>query len=203
MTDPRRDAYKNPRHRPYAAEVGGVAIEALDRLAVKPEWRGGTGRHWLYEDHSTLAYTVQLLGLLYRTPKWLDLFALRHAGYNGFFQDNLQEFYTALPMHEGERDWIAAMIPARGHVNDVASEIRSLDREKYDRAEAVTAGRWQPVGGKDLLDRWWAWRRGIFEYEGHDSIDIACRALGAMCGNLVPEHPLPQGYVQNYLKGQS
>jgi hypothetical protein len=101
-------------------------------------------------------------------------------------------FKTGLPFEEGERRWLARINDSTSHV---VNEIRWQGRQKH-REHTLTAGRWQPAGGQDPLDRWWAWRRGLFEYEGQNTVKLVCRALRDMGSILVPNMPSPPTYVQ-------
>ncbi len=97
-------------------------------------------------------------------------------------------FRRALPFHEGERDWVA------WHNDDTPNTISEIRWYGREAKVALTAGRWQPLAGQDMLDRWWDWRRGIRDYEGQHSRGIACNALRGMGSILVPNYPLPPEY---------
>jgi hypothetical protein len=156
-------------------------------LARTPEWRGGTKRRWLPSDHVAFRETIYFLDYAHeaqesvRTP----------AGVRDSREDfplawHVDQAHIALPFSEGERLWLinhGVVSPQEDAAQAVVSEA------KYDDT-VMDAGQTRPIDGRGLLDRWWAWRRGVFEFEDEISLDIACKALAGIVDITVPRMPL-------------
>jgi hypothetical protein len=164
-------------------------------LGVETEWRGGTGRRWDYADRVSFHATLPLLLLLQQAQTKLIIDEdgpgpIDDPDEGMPLDHHISVFHHALPFYEGERDWLAWR---NDNTRDIVGEVRWTGRQK-PRDVVLTAGRWQPVGGQNLLDRWWDWRRGIFDYEGQDSRQLACNALRRIGAILVPNYPPPPEY---------
>jgi hypothetical protein len=171
-------------------------MNALGLLAMKSEWRSGTSRRWLAADHASFRATLPVVLLLHEAQTSLFIEDGSAGSYDPYEEMPLSHhadlFQAALPFDEGERIWLAWL---DHNASDVVNEIRWHGRQKR-RSHALTAGLWQPAGGQDALDRWWAWRRETYEYEGQNAIKYACRGLRGIGSILVPNMPSPPNYVQ-------
>jgi hypothetical protein len=59
----------------------------------------------------------------------------------------------------------------------------------------MSAGIRRVIHGRDLLQRWWSWRRETGEYAGQGSLDQARDALEGVIELIAPELGLPETYV--------
>lgn len=187
------DWHRENPHGSLAPRLGVAAMHTLRPLRVEAEWRGGTGRRWGHADYAAFYPTLSLLSVL--AQEGPELVIDRAAGpvYDSVGEDmrldyHIDSFKRALPFHEGERDWVA------WHNDDTPVIMREIRFYGSQGAVALSAGRWQQFAGQGMLDRWWDWRRGIHDYEGQFSREIACNALRGMGSILVPNYPLPPEY---------
>jgi hypothetical protein len=107
------------------------------------------------------------------------------------YMATMATFRTSLPFTEAERRWLF----------DEGCELPNLHEDAWFESargtdeELVSAGVVRVVHGRDLLQRWWSWRREIGEYAGQGSLDQARSALEGVIGLLAPESGLPETYV--------
>jgi hypothetical protein len=91
--------------------------------------------------------------------------------------------HAALPFSEAERAWLLA--------KDEQNWSEGLIGEA---AEIMSAGVRRVVQGRDLVRRWWAWRRDTDEFAGQGGLDEARQALGIIADTLVIEAQWPRNY---------
>lgn len=60
----------------------------------------------------------------------------------------------------------------------------------------VEAGLRRVVKGRDLMRRWWAWRRDLDEFADQGGLDQARAALVNLAGELIPPEGLPYIYYE-------
>jgi hypothetical protein len=106
-----------------------------------------------------------------------------------------QEFgrlHTALPFSEAERAWLLGK-----------DEQDLPDGIIGDSAEIMSGGILRVVQGRELVRRWWAWRREADEFAGQGSLDEARQALGVLANTLViePNWPLEYPDIRARLQG--
>jgi hypothetical protein len=176
-----------------AAQLGLAAIRAVDDLADEPEWRGGTRRLWLPNDHNSFGSVLEFAHRASEAQGHMDLFSTGpYPEYeDGTYDVNLDMFHTALPFSEAERHWLiyTRYHEIRGLYNKTpVGIIRQRGTTDYD------AGRSREVRGRDLLDAWWAWRRDIFEFQEQGGIDYALAGLRGIAKILVPHTPEVESY---------
>jgi hypothetical protein len=103
-------------------------------------------------------------------------------------------FRTALPFAEAERRWLFdedCDIPVELSASHDEAWFESARRQEE---ELVSAGVVRVVRGRDLLQRWWSWRRETGEYAGQGSLNQARSALKGVIGLMAPELGLPETY---------
>lgn len=91
--------------------------------------------------------------------------------------------HAALPFTEPERAWLWG---ANGR--DAPEGLVG------EAAEIMAGGVLRVVQGRDLVRRWWAWRRETDEFAGQGSLDEARQTLGMLAETLVTEPNWPREY---------
>jgi hypothetical protein len=122
--------------------------------------------------------------------------------------DAHRAFLDALPFSDAERRWLVARAnEADDRYRDFGSstEIKStedpLDYIAGCQDTIVTLGRHQAVSGRELLDRWWDWRRDTGAFQEHGSQVAVLAALGGIAllvntpvGHVFPPHEALRRY---------
>lgn len=93
--------------------------------------------------------------------------------------DQLESLHCALPYSEAERRWL--------RVNYAEPPTESGRWESIRRQEiaVVSNGLVQVMHGREMLRKWWAWRRETDEFAGQGSLDEACAALNTLASMFV------------------
>jgi hypothetical protein len=180
--------YQESPYGPVAAELGLAAIRAVNVLAETPEWRGGNQRRWLPSDHVAFRETIEFAYQAHEAQARLCMpESVRDSREEFPLAWHLDQAHQTLPFSEGERHWL--IVHGVGPQEDVAQVV--VRETKGDEAAAVMdAGLWRPLDGRGLLDRWWAWRRSVFEFEDSLALDMACKALSGVADIAVPRMSL-------------
>jgi hypothetical protein len=96
---------------------------------------------------------------------------------------SLTDIHVALPYDEAERSWLSA---AYCEAYDEAGAA-SIGVIRQRQAEEIMAGGLRRViDGRDLMRRWWAWRRQTNEFTGQGSLSIARQALRSLIETVAP-----------------
>jgi hypothetical protein len=104
-------------------------------------------------------------------------------------------FRAALPFAEAERNWLLDDHRLdEGRSGSPGTEPWIAIARKSETS-LMSSGIVRVVRGRDLLERWWAWRRETGEYAGQGSLDQARSALEGVIGLLAPELGLPAPYL--------
>lgn len=182
----------------YATLAGQAALRALDYLADDPVWRDGAQRCWLPSDDTTFASTVACITLLGVAKH--DVSIGRHMAEdtgkptdNAFLRAEATSLHAALPLTEGEREWLwsesaSAVLWNNGSWRTephLARNYADAIKEAKDHI-IYEAGRQRVIVGQEVLDAWWTWRRAAFEFEGQESVDLARQALRGIGDILIP-----------------
>jgi hypothetical protein len=93
--------------------------------------------------------------------------------------------HGALPFSEAERTWLG---------EKEWSSADMTDDLMGETAEIMSGGVLRVLQGRELVRRWWAWRRQTNEFAGQGSLDEACRQLGVLAERLVIERHWPLEY---------
>lgn len=97
--------------------------------------------------------------------------------------------HAALPFNEAERGIVCSAYRAdsgeAGAYREIPSQIRQQE------FEIVSAGLGSVVRGRDLMRRWWAWRREADDFDGQDSLSRAKTALIQLVGLFVSPECMP------------
>ncbi len=182
--------YQESPYGPVAAELGLAAVRAVDILADIPDWRGGTKRRWLPSDHVAFRETIEFAYQAHEAQARLCMPEDVIGSYEGYpLEWHLDQVPRALPFSEGERHWLIDwfyVADGSGPQEDAAQVVA----REAKQAAVMDAGQGRWLDGRGLLDRWWAWRRGVFEFEDSFALDIACKALSSIADITVPRMPL-------------
>ena len=109
----------------------------------------------------------------------------------------VSEFHSTLPFDEAEGNWLLGLYGAMfSNTDTTTSAIVSRIRQRQPE-EIISSGLRRVIDGRDLLRRWWAWRRDTDEYAGQGALDLSRDALYTMIDTLSPDLKLrlPESYV--------
>ena len=176
-------------------EVAGLAYRLLDSLSQDVTALEGDVHGWTVADEEAvnLTWETDWLARLVVPPKTVPDEARTD------FVELMVSFRTALPFTEAERNWLldGNRNPDRVPHYEVGAEGSASWRELASQSEdeVMSAGIRRVIHGRDLLYRWWSWRREAGEYAVQGSLDQARSALERVIGLLAPELGLPETYV--------
>jgi hypothetical protein len=166
---------------PYGRGPALLALRASDLLydlCDVPEWSEAQRWRWVTSDklafHGWYSLEVDLLDAL--AEPGLD----RTQVYD--ILNQVTDFRQTLPFDNGEASWLFNAYAPIFFRGDAISVIRQRKPE-----EIVSCGLRRVVDGRELLRRWWAWRRETDEYRGQGTIDLARAALRALAAKLSPD----------------
>lgn len=180
----------------YDKEVARYAFSALGQLSIDIATLEADEHGWTSADYGTLLDLGDLdheAGLMVPpspTP-------LEHRFQYG---DQITALHTALPVAEAERRWLFGGGKASGGHEGVRSDLRISYRDwgqiaRTSEAELVSDGILRRVHGRDLLQRWWFWRRELGAYADGAGLNQARDSLEGLIRLLAPELGLPESYT--------
>jgi hypothetical protein len=158
-----------------AIYVGCIAADALADLTVEPNWSAGQRRQWIGRDGWSFHECQEIDQAVPHARAELDVSDA------AVLSNLLHSFHTALPYSQAEWHWLHEAYydlpvgPGRWNI---------IRRQEI---QLVSSGLRQVVYGRDLLRRWWAWRRQTDEFQGQGTLDIARGALAGLVENFHPE----------------
>lgn len=160
--------------------LGVAAVDTLYDLCEVPRWTEGN-RRWAPSDkwsfHNWFNIEVKIPAA--QAEMGTDIEDLNAV---------LLQFHGALPFDEVERDWLFdAYDKAYGE-----NSIKTLRRQE---ATIVSGGLRRVIQGRDLMRRWWSWRRETDEFSGQGSLDLAREALRELVETYSPDMELPEPYL--------
>jgi len=189
---------------PVVAELGFAAERVLPDLASYPDWRGSASRRWLSCDHVTFHGTLDCARLSDSVQSYLGwlhrgrLFGSSHNDwaeqyghwYGSFIDQRLDEyidyFHRSLPFTAQERRWLISRVfgssPYQSLNEEEAVRVVGLSETSLGDGESLAT-----LKGGEVLDRWWAWRRGAFEFAEDGGVVGASRALSGIVSVAVPD----------------
>jgi hypothetical protein len=181
----------------FGSALGESAIFMLQELVepkIESRLQGGEPVKWDRSDRKAFAMLNDLEGNIGFIEPAPDPVVSGNDIYRLF-----QEFgrlHAALPFSEAERVWLLRK-----------SSDEWPDGLIGEAAEIMSNGVRQVVRGRELVRRWWAWRRETDEFVGQGSLDEARQALGVLAETLVieskrPEYPDIRARLQD-LAGES
>ena len=180
-------------------ETYSLAIRAFD--AVLAVWEGAPvpdsgERRWFVSDHDALSASmafedrVRSKGFPPEVP----------TGVRAELTGYLDRWHAALPFNEAEREIVCSAYQSDSGEVEAYREIPSqIRRQEF---EIVNAGLRSVVRGRDLMRRWWAWRREADEFAEQGSLSQAKAALIQLVGHFVPPENMPP-HISYDLQGSS
>jgi hypothetical protein len=174
-------------------EIGGVAHHLLDLLSQDVAPLEADVHGWTQADSYALGLTqeVDWLARLLVPPDAVS------ADHRMEFIELMATFRAALPFAEAERNWLLDEHRFDDEPGGPGSpcDERWLEIARKSETQLVSAGLSRVVHGRDLLQRWWSWRRETGEYAGQESLGHARDALRGIIGLVAPELGLPETSV--------
>lgn len=106
------------------------------------------------------------------------------------FNTKWTQFQTALPLSQGEREWLLGL-EYSGHSKDFSAQSlgEALSRQE---GHITDAGVRRVVSGHELLHRWLAWRRETDQFKGQGTLDLARHALVNLVEVVTPHLEIPE-----------
>jgi hypothetical protein len=174
-------------------------------------------RYWTEQDHDSFGSAISIERTSRRLRMSLDLTLDQRQTIADQLLGSLATLREALPYSEAERRWLVdthEQLTAqhseyytggtgeRLSIRPPSGEL--LQHIKATEGEIVSAGLRQVVQGRDLVRRWWSWRRQTDEFADQGSREIVHLALNELSAMLVPsyEQHVEAGVRWHYLPGQ-
>lgn len=171
-------------------EIAGLGRELLGLLSQDLAPLGADAHGWTEPDSRALGITQEFdwLARLLIPP---EVVSAEHRMEN---IELMATFRAALPFAEAERKWLLDDYHP-GERGASVGDPRWAELIRQREVSLVSAGVSRVVHGRDLLQRWWSWRREAGEYADQGSLDQARYALEGIVGLMAPEIGLPEPYV--------
>jgi hypothetical protein len=172
-----------------AGDLGFRAVDALYDLCDVPAW-SEERRGWKQSDRFALDGWHNVEGGVVSALGDPEITAEQVEG----LTELLFEYNVALPFDEAERHWLF-------DVYNETSGRGSIGVVRRQEGRIVTAGLRRVVCGRELMQRWWSWRRDTDQFAGQGSVDLAREALRVIVETTCPGMELPETYLA--LRGAS
>ncbi len=177
--------YENPGDA-YLLGIGAldVLIEGSKDAPVRTDGE----RRWFVSDHRALLASMSFEDRIRSNGLPSELPADARAELNGY----LDSWHTALPFNEAERGIVCSAYRSVSRKVCAYREVPGqLRRQEF---EIVNVGLRRIVRGRDLMRRWWSWRREMDEFAGQGSLAEAKAALIRITGRMVSPDKMPYIY---------
>lgn len=163
----------NDGQSPSRQFVAEHALEAVSALGTPPPETVRRNLRWLNVDSHSYVAVFEFEDAIDRLGLPGDLSSDEREAVNG----DLAEWHLALPFNESERRLI---LEEDAIANDPLILRRMIGRKAiFDRGEV------REVTGRELIQRWWKWRRGVEQFEGGNGVERGRRALYRLAGRLI------------------
>ncbi len=190
-------------------ETAGSALSAARQLLLYASVPSSGRRTWLAGDTASLN---SMFWMEYALPEAIESPYLTPS-YRAPLKELADTYHGALPYVEPERSWLVrsrdeSWERQRNDPDRRPGPMETVPGIKLAEGEIVSAGRVVRVTGRDLLRRWWSWRRGVDEFEGEGTLNLARETLVKIGELLVtPEarrfvHIVPGDPESRYRYGQ-
>lgn len=177
----------------YDKIVGELAFRSLDDLSVDLAGLEADEHGWTRIDYSALRniHEADWLGRLLVPPATATLDS--RLAYNG----GIASLRQSLPFSEAERHWLF----------DDPDKIRRksgglwgisptyIEAVRQSETSLMSSGLRRVVHGRDLVQRWWSWRRAAGEYADGGGLSQARESLHGLVLLLTPELGVPESYA--------
>jgi hypothetical protein len=177
----------------FDKEVGELAFRVLDYLSVDLAGLETDEHGWTkvdYDAFSDLQQADHLAQLM--VPPTTATLDSRQA-----FNERMAAFNQALPFSDAERQWLFDD-PDRKQYKTLAfgtTDPKYIEAVRQSEAQLMSAGLYRVVRGRDLMQRWWSWRRETGEYaDGRGGLSQARESLHGLVLLLTPELGVPESY---------
>ena len=160
--------------------LGVAAYDTLYDLCEVPQWIEAARRwvpsdKWCFHNWSNLEIKVPAA----RAELKADVEDL---------DDAVLRLHGAMPFDEVERSWLLGTYDEAYGPNSIA-----IIRRREDTI--VSGGLRRVVQGRDLMRRWWSWRREADEFSGQGSLDQARDTLADLVETYAADQALPERYL--------
>jgi hypothetical protein len=163
--------------------LGLAAVDALHDLCDVPEWTEARRGRWLQSDKFAFHgwFVIEEKTALAQAEPDIKAEQVEHINVGLF------HYRVALPFDEAERRWLYDAYAEAWGPNSI-----SVIRRK--EGAIVSGGLHRVIYGRDLMRRWWAWRRETDEFRGQGTVDLAREALREIIETVSPDLGLPEPY---------
>ncbi len=147
--------------------VSDLAYDLLSGLSEQPPVGTSQQRRWISSDYSTF----NELQFFERAAPYAQ--ADLDGDFRAALNVQLHTLRSALPYSEAERVWLyRGLLDSEGYPSH--DRLHIVRRQE---AAIVSSGVRQVIYGRELLRRWWSWRREADEFSGQGTLDMARHAL--------------------------
>lgn len=152
-------------------EIAAHAFDASEALSVHPPEASSRNLRWLESDHRSFHLSGAFEDLIMdrNLPRELSTTTRRIAN------DDLAGWRAALPYSEAER----ALVFDWDRFGATPELVRGLGHTTI-----LDCGVEKEVSGRELMQRWWNWRRGMDRYAETNSAELAREALHCFAEHL-------------------
>ncbi len=166
------------------ALLGLKAYDALYDLCDVAEWSEARRGYWAPSDKRSLQgwFNIEEKTAPAQAEPTINIDQVDH------MNELLFQYHAALPFDEVEREWLHKTYAEAWGPNSIGIVRRQ-------EAAVVSGGLHRVVYGRDLMRRWWAWRRETDEFQGQGTVDLAREALRALIETTHPDIGLPETYL--------
>ncbi len=180
-----RNEMEHDEHRPvegyrYGNDSRNMATagEGFIREVVEnsEKVQSGEPRVWNESDDMALEVWIEAEFLVpFLAPK--DGVVTTDESYELF--SDIGRLHGAVPFSDAERHWLV------DKYRDM-SDDKQRSRLREQEIHLMSGGVRQVVQGRDLMRRWWSWRRQVDEFEGQRSLDAAIEAMQKIVDKVTP-----------------
>lgn len=173
--------------------VGDIAVRSLDCLSRDVTGLEADEHGWTQLDHEAFSSL--------REGDWLARLLVPPAtatvGSRVAFNAGMASLRQALPFSEAERQWLFDDPDAKRRKEfGLAMDQNYVEAVRQSEAQLMSGGLRRVVHGRDLMQRWWSWRRETGEYaDDRGGLNQARESLKDLIMLLTPELGLPESYT--------
>lgn len=172
----------------FSANTSSAAAEFLERLCEPRQ--GDDPSQWSDADDKEFAVWKELEDSFRLMPLPAELGVDEQLLQ---FHQNVDILHASLPFCEEERNWLIGATNAR---RDFLIPFRRVaDWHIHQEQRIMVAGIRKVVQGRELVHRWYDWRRERNEYSGQDALPVARSVLWRLMQMLTPDAPQPEAYA--------
>lgn len=153
--------------------VAEYAIDVVSALGVRPPETVKRNLRWLNVDSNSYLAAFEFEDAIDRWGLPRDLSSDEREAVNG----DLSEWHSALPFSDAERRLILD--------KDAIASSPWMLRQMIGKVTIIEDGHDKVASGRELMQRWWKWRRGVDQFEGDDGVERGRQALSQFAGRLI------------------